>query len=308
MSISSFERAGLAVFERGWLSSNNIFFRGGGNDGSVLVDSGYSTHSAQTVQLVRSALRGAPLDRVVNTHLHSDHCGGNHALQREFGCSVDVSAGEARKVDEWDEAALSYRGTGQECPAFVRDRLLRDGELVRLGDQDWEVIHTPGHDPESVAFYHPGLAILISADALWENGFGVIFPELEGRAGFADERSTLDRLASLRVDWVIPGHGRPFQDMASAIDRALRRLDAFEANPLRHAQHAAKVLIKFHLLEVQSAGLEDLLAWASATDCLRQTHRVHVAGVDLRAWIATLLADLRGSGALTIEDNLIKNC
>src|SRR5207237_1275904 len=76
-----FRQAGLLVFERGWLSSNNVLFAGDDSTESVLIDSGYVTHSEQTVELVRQALRGRRLDRVINTHLHSDHCGGNHALQ-----------------------------------------------------------------------------------------------------------------------------------------------------------------------------------------------------------------------------------
>ena len=41
------------------------------------------------------------------------------------------------------------------------------------------------HDPESIVLYQPGLRVLISADALWENGFGVVFPELEDRTLFS---------------------------------------------------------------------------------------------------------------------------
>ncbi|MGH8796381.1 MAG: MBL fold metallo-hydrolase, partial [Caldimonas sp.] len=112
--IPEFERAGLTVLERGWLSSNNILFAGDGDaHESMLVDTGYWSHAAQTVALVRRVLNGRPLARIVNTHLHADHCGGNHALQQAFGCAIDVPAGEAAKVDRWDEAALTYRATGQ---------------------------------------------------------------------------------------------------------------------------------------------------------------------------------------------------
>src|SRR5690606_25945662 len=65
----------IQVFERGWLSSNNILFTGA--DGTALVDSGYVTHAPQTLALVRQVLAGRPLERLLNTHLHSDHCGGN---------------------------------------------------------------------------------------------------------------------------------------------------------------------------------------------------------------------------------------
>jgi glyoxylase-like metal-dependent hydrolase (beta-lactamase superfamily II) len=243
-----FEAAGLIVFERGWLSSNNVLFTGSDSDQSVLVDSGYFTHAQQTVSLVRRALGARPLERLLNTHLHSDHCGGNHALQTEFGCSIAVPAGETVKVDEWDEDALTFRATGQHCPPFKRAESIRAGAQVRCGLRSWQAIASPGHDPESIVLYEPDLQLLISADALWENGFGVVFPELEGGNAFDDVRGTLDLLSTLRIRWVIPGHGKPFQDAAEAIGRAHRRLDGYIADPSRHAQHAAKVLIKFHLL------------------------------------------------------------
>src|ERR1700712_5108366 len=106
-----FEAAGLTVFERGWLSSNNVLFAGDSAHGATLVDSGYCTHAAQTVALVRQGLGAKPLSRVVNTHLHSDHCGGNHALQAAFDCAVAVPVGEAEPVDAWDEDRLTYRAT-----------------------------------------------------------------------------------------------------------------------------------------------------------------------------------------------------
>ena len=59
----------LLVLERGWLSANNILFFDG--DQATLVDSGYVTHAAQTVDLVSHALRGRHLKTLINTHSHS---------------------------------------------------------------------------------------------------------------------------------------------------------------------------------------------------------------------------------------------
>ena len=94
---------GLTVLERGWLSSNNVLIPDA--TGATLVDSGHCVHTPQTVALVRQALQGAPLARVLNTHLHSDHCGGNAALQRALRAAVGIPPGQAA-VAAWDEDRL----------------------------------------------------------------------------------------------------------------------------------------------------------------------------------------------------------
>ena len=306
--ISEFERAGLTVLERGWLSSNNILFPGDDRNESVLVDSGYWSHGAQTVALVQRVLNGRRLQRIVNTHLHSDHCGGNHALQQAFDCAIDVPAGEADKVDRWDEAALTFRATGQHCPRFTRSGKIAAGDDVTLGTWPWQAIGSPGHDPESMVLYQPDLELLISADALWENGFGIVFPEIEGERAFDDVRATLDMLSALRVRWVIPGHGSPFADPATAVARAHRRLDGLIADPARHARHAAKVLIKFHLMELQAQPVAALATWLDKTDCVRMTHRRFGADRPFRDWWQALVEELRASGALRVRDGVVENC
>ena len=90
-------------------------------------------------------------------------------------------------------------------------------------------------------------------------------------------------LSTLPVRWGIPGHGSPFEDIAEAIDRAHRRLDAFVADPTRHAQHAAKVLIKFHLLEVKQVALPELMGWLNSTPCMRLTHQRHFDAIAFKA-------------------------
>ena len=121
---------GMQVLERGWLSSNSVLFSG--PDGTALVDSGYWTHAPTSLALVSRALGGRALDRLLNTHLHSDHCGGNAALQAAYpALRTSIPPGLADAVARWDSEALGYEPTGQQCPRFQFVDLLVPGREVR---------------------------------------------------------------------------------------------------------------------------------------------------------------------------------
>jgi glyoxylase-like metal-dependent hydrolase (beta-lactamase superfamily II) len=298
------ERAGVTVFERGWLSANNILVQGQGP--TALIDSGYASHAAQTLALVEHALQGELLDLLLNTHLHSDHCGGNAALQLRYpACHTRIPPGSAEAVRAWDPVALTYEPTGQVCARFRFDGLLKPGETVQLGSCEWEIHGAKGHDPHSIVLFEPVTRLLISADALWRNGFGVVFPELEGIEAFSEVGQTLDAIECLKPSTVIPGHGPIFHDVSDALARARSRLESFVRAPEKHQRHALKVLIKFRLLEWQQIERDDLLAWARRTPYLQR----FMPKDDLAhaAWLGELLAELASSRALALDGERITN-
>jgi glyoxylase-like metal-dependent hydrolase (beta-lactamase superfamily II) len=299
----------ISIFERGWLSSNNILLHGRDDEHATLIDSGYVSHAEQTLALVRHALRpGQTLARIVNTHLHSDHCGGNAALQSAFGARIVIPPGDADAIAAWDEDRLTYRLTGQQCERFAFDALLRPGETFTVGTRTWQAHAAPGHDTHSLILFDAANGTLISADALWENGFGVVFPELDGVNAFDDVAATLDLIETLRPRLVIPGHGAPFTDIAGALQRARSRLAAFRADPTRHARHGIKALAKYHLLEVGSQALPDLLAWFAATPIALQVwQRLGHPEGSPAAWGEKLVAELAASGAFALRDGRVRN-
>ncbi len=297
--------AGVTVFERGWLSANNILFQG--PEGTALVDSGYATHADQTVALVRAALGDRALDHLLNTHLHSDHCGGNAALQAAYpALQTLIPPGLAHAVRDWDEDGLTYTPTGQTCPRFRIDGVLLPDTTLTLGGRVWEVHAAPGHDPHSVVLFQPEHRLLLSADALWENGFGVVFPELEGISAYAEVGATLDLIERLAPQTVIPGHGRVFGDVPGALARARSRLAQFTEQPERHTRHAVKVLLKFKLLELQRLPLSDFCAWAQATPYLADVHRRH-GQVGFNDWVLPLIDELVRSGAAARQGDWVAN-
>jgi len=295
---------GLHVLERGWLSSNNVLLDDG--DGAALVDSGHCVHAPQTVALLRQLLGARPLRRLINTHLHSDHCGGNAALQREWSVQVSVPIGSWQAVQDWDERALSYVSTRQRCDRFSAHAALQPGQPLRIGAREWQVFAAPGHDPQSVILFDAQHGVLISADALWENGFGVVFPELDGDDAFDDVGRVLDLIDDLPVRWVIPGHGAPFDDVAGALQRARSRLAGFRADPARHLRHAAKVLLKYHLMEERQQPLAEVRRWLQQTPLMRSIWvglgRPQGA---LAAWCEQLLQEMLAGGILTLRSDVV---
>lgn len=303
---SRLAHVGASVFERGWLSSNNILFSG--NDSTALVDSGYCTHSSQTLALVQQTLMDRPLDRLLNTHLHSDHCGGNAVLQSAYpNLETFIPPGQADAVTHWDPVALTHQPTGQSCPAFHFQGLLTPGGTILLGKVFWEIHASKGHDPHSIVLFEPESRLLISADALWQHGFGVVFPELEGIDAFDEVAQTLTLIEALKPSAVIPGHGAVFEDVDSALQRARSRLDQFVRSPEKHRRYALKVLLKFKLLEWQAVTVEELFAWYVNNPYItriEQRPTMPDAGT-LRDSMQSLLNELAKGNALRIEGQRI---
>ncbi len=297
---------GMRVLQRGWLSSNSILMQGA--DQTALVDSGYCTHAPQTLTLVQSALGARPLDLLINTHLHSDHCGGNAALQAAYPqLQTCIPPGQARHVQQWDPVALSYQPTGQSCPQFSISGTVQPGTVIALGDLQWQIHAAPGHDPHSVILFEPQSRTLISADALWERGFGVVFLELDGVEAFDEVAKTLDLIESLQPALVVPGHGAPFDDVAQALAVARNRLNGFVSSPQRHRMYAAKVLLKFKLLEMQEVSMVALQTWAQDTTYLAGLLAELWPDVTAQLAFEHLLQELVRSGAAQVRGAQVIN-
>jgi glyoxylase-like metal-dependent hydrolase (beta-lactamase superfamily II) len=291
---------GIQVVERGWLSANSVVLRS--PRGATVVDSGYGAHAAQTVALLERSLRGDPLAHLVNTHCHSDHMGGNAAIQRRFRCRTSIPAGEAPLVDRWDERELILANADQRAERFDYDDTFADGDTLAMGEHEWQVLAAPGHDTHAVVFHSPDTRVLISGDALWENGFGAVFAQLFGReTALAETRATLERIAGLGCEVVIPGHGRPFGEVGAALARAFARLEGYEQDLTRLARHVVKVLFTFAMLEKRVMPLAEVPAYLERVAILAEVNRSYLRKTPaaLAEW---LVADLERAGALERRD------
>lgn len=258
--------AGMRVIVRDWVNANHILLED--EDGVVLVDSGHVSGRARTLQLLEEALAGRPLRLIANTHCHSDHMGGNAAIQRRFGAHIAIPAGEAARIARWDERELWLKFAGQTAERFSADEFIETDTLVRWGGLDWRALAAPGHDDAALVFYCAAQRLLISGDALWEHGFGIVLPEPE--QNFDDARATLECIGALDIDVVIPGHGRPFTDVRTALTRAHARLDALAASPERVARSVLKTMLAYELLTGSRLRLDSLSAYLDGIEIYRE--------------------------------------
>jgi glyoxylase-like metal-dependent hydrolase (beta-lactamase superfamily II) len=238
---------------------------------------------------------------LVNTHCHSDHMGGNRAVQAKHGCRTTIPVGEAPLIDAWDEEQLMLGFADQRAERFGYDDTLAPGAEVRVGDLDWQALAAPGHDPHALMFYAPSERILISGDALWEDGFGVVFGALfDDPHALAATRATLDAIARLDVRTVVPGHGAPFDRVVPALERAYSRLEGFERDLARLARHCAKVMLVFALLEKRRMPLAELPGYCASVGMLRHLNREFL-GMAPEAFAEWLVSELERARAIARE-------
>lgn len=298
---------GALVLQRDWLSANQVVFGDAGPQApATVVDTGYARHAGMTLALVDRALAGQPLARIVNTHLHSDHCGGNRVLQAHHPAATFVPAPSLEAARSWDEERLTYRATGQRCERFRVDGAIVPGASLHLGPAEWQVHAAPGHDPDAVLLFEPQTRTLISGDALWEDRLAIIFPELSGQDGFGPTRRTLALIEALAPRVVIPGHGAVFGDAAAALVASRRRLAAFEKDPVRHAQHAARALVMFHMMEHQIRDRTELERWLPATPIFRLAAQAGRTPLSPERWAQALVDKLVDDGLLQADGDFLR--
>jgi glyoxylase-like metal-dependent hydrolase (beta-lactamase superfamily II) len=293
----------IRVIVRGWLNSNSVVLRAPGDN--VLVDSGYCTHREQTLERVAAALDREPLERLVNTHCHSDHMGGNAAIASAYGCRVTIPAGEVKHVQPWTPQSVWMAQFDQRADPFHFDDTIAAGESFEGGGLEWDAHAAPGHDMDALMFFEPVHCVLISGDALWEDGMGFVWPE-EGRNPWIEAaRDALAAIERLGPRVVIPGHGRPFADTAGAIARCRSRLDAFERDPRKNARHVVKVMFAFVLLDRGGMPAAEVPEYLERVACYRDIGE-RFLGETPRQMAPWMVEDLLRAGAIARDGAMLR--
>lgn len=156
---------------------------------------------------------GATLKYILLTHGHFDHICSLDSLREKTGAPAYIHAGDADMPSDAQKNAF-FLFFGQERSWRTPEKTLAEGDVLKLGDEEIRVLHTPGHTQGSVCFLCAD-NILITGDTLFDRGFGRY--DLWGGDPLKLRRS-LARLATLDPNLTIyAGHGCP-TDLGDAID------------------------------------------------------------------------------------------
>lgn len=194
--------------------------------GAAMIDSGFVGHARETFDRARAHTGDVAL--VVNTHWHSDHVGGNGLLQAA-GAGVAAAAHDAEAVNRRDPGCCLAEYLDQPVAPYTVDLSLDDGQVLCLGDAEWQVLRTPGHTPGHLCLWQPEERVLAVGDALSDYDVGWINLALDGGEAAVTAVESLRRLVDLRPRVLLPAHGPiltdPDASLAKALGRAQRLVD-----------------------------------------------------------------------------------
>jgi glyoxylase-like metal-dependent hydrolase (beta-lactamase superfamily II) len=188
---------------------------------TVLVDTGLpASYDGLCSALATLGLAPTDLDLVVLTHEHIDHAGGAPQFARH--CPVAAHRLAARKLSLHDEFTMMNKAFATGMADFEIDIVLEEGCRIDAGGgRSLHVMHTPGHCSGSICLLDAGHRALISADTIMAGGVvgGVL-----GSGNVSDYIASLERLALMRIDHLLPGHGRVSHEAAADIASGLQKL------------------------------------------------------------------------------------
>ena len=307
MSLPAFP-PNLRVIVRGWLNCNQVLLmdpvRKEGEH--VLIDSAYGRDAKKTLDLINGALDGNRLHRIINTHCHSDHMGGNAVLRDAFQCRITIPAGEAEHVLPWNDQSAWCEMTDQFAERFDFDDMIKPGDVFLAGGMTWRAFAAPGHDMDALMYFCADEGTLITGDALWENGMGFVWPTKGPEVNpFIDAAlATLNQIDALQPRCIIPGHGVPFSGVAGALDRARGRLLAFAKAPEKNARHVVKVMFVFALLDKQRMAVTDVPAYLAGVPVYRDMNEGYLF-CDYNMLAERTLSELVAANAVKIEEGWV---
>ena len=197
--------------------SNIYILRDGGE--AAVIDTGTGFNSAYVIGSIMEKVGMKSINAIILTHEHFDHCGGVPDIKKHCDAEVMIHGKGAETIEKGLDSSSSLFGVEQ--PPIKVDRKLREGDVIKVGEMELEVIYTPGHSPGSICLYEAESKSLFSGDTIFSDG-GVGRTDFWG--GDAGKlANSIRRISEFDVVNLYPGHGPHIEgNGAKHVSMALR--------------------------------------------------------------------------------------
>lgn len=172
---------------------------------AVLIDCGCMRLQEQQQLLDFVEQNGLTIKRYLCTHLHLDHIFGNAFVKKTFGLNPEAHKADVEKLPPASEQAKAFGlpNTVEDVPV---EHYLVNGERIRFGHSELEVLTVPGHTPGGLAFYNEKNGFVVVGDSLFAGSIGRT--DLWGGNQEVLLAALHDKILSLPDETIVyPGHG-----------------------------------------------------------------------------------------------------
>ena len=173
---------------------------------ALIIDPGcYFAEEEKTLQNFIAENNITPV-QLLNTHCHLDHVFGNNWVNKNYGLELFIHPGEQTVLELAPAAGNMYGLNFTNYKGKLH--FLNEGDKVFFGDDELEVLFTPGHSPASICFYCKAQNFLIGGDVLFNESIGRF--DLPGGNEQQLYKSIREKLYVLPDETIVyPGHGEP---------------------------------------------------------------------------------------------------
>ncbi len=142
--------------------------------------------------------------KLINTHCHIDHILGNDFVKKTFSLQFLIHKLDQPLLINSIEQGMFFGIKTTSSP--LPDSFLNEGDKVKFGDSEFEILHIPGHSPGSIGLLNQDEKLLFTGDVLFQGGIGRT--DLPGGDYHTLMNSIKEKIFVLDQDTVIyPGHG-----------------------------------------------------------------------------------------------------